>query len=107
MNELKVADFSEFPGPRKESIGPNSGEKFRDEKLIPAIHKYGKNLKVNLDDTAGYGSSFLEEAFGGLIRCGIDKDVVLSICDNLISSEDPSLISEIKLYVHDEIKRSQ
>jgi len=40
---------------------------FRDEFLYPAL-KESDEVKVDLDGTLGYGSSFLEEAFGGLIR---------------------------------------
>ena len=95
-----VKDFSEYPGPRKESIGPNSGEKFREKVLAPAIRANPDELiVVNLDGTSGYGSSFLEEAFGGLIRDGIPFDRVIKIVDNIISVEDDSLISEIREYV--------
>jgi len=37
--------------------------------LIPALKEYEKVI-VDLDGTSGYGSSFLEEAFGGLVRKG-------------------------------------
>ena len=62
-------DFSEAPSGRYKTDGPSSGERFRDDILIPALQK-NVNLEVNLDVTLGYGSSFLEEAFGGLIRAG-------------------------------------
>lgn len=106
MHEIRVFDYSEFPGPRKESIGPNSGERFREEVLLKAIEKHGGHIKVILDDTAGYGSSFLEEAFGGLIRRGIPTETVREIVKNLVSVEDESLITEISEYVEDEIKKS-
>lgn len=102
MIEIKVRDFSEFPGPRKEIIGPNSGEKFRDTVLLPTITgNPNEAISVNLDGTAGYGSSFLEESFGGLIRAGIPYARVIDICNNLISTEDESLIDEIKEYVRE------
>lgn len=102
MIEIKVRDFSEFPGPRKESIGPNSGEKFRETVLLPKLKEHPNDLiVVNLDGTAGYGSSFLEESFGGLIRAGVPYDRVKEICENLISNEDESLIDEIKEYVRE------
>ncbi len=62
-------DFSEYPAGRYKEHGPNSGERFRDEILAPAfLNNPGKNVHVNIGDILGYGSSFLEEAFGGLIR---------------------------------------
>jgi hypothetical protein len=59
------------PGFRFASDGPNSGEEFRQSVLAPALRSAiarGSQLEVELDGVSGYGSSFLEEAFGGLIR---------------------------------------
>lgn len=67
--DIKIAsEFSEFPAGRTKEDGPNSGEKFREDFLVPALKNEGSHLTVDLDDTMGYGSSFLEEAFGGLVR---------------------------------------
>ncbi|MEN3382545.1 MAG: hypothetical protein V7608_2589 [Hyphomicrobiales bacterium] len=65
---IEVAtDFSRFPGGRFRTDGPHSGEQFREERLVPALH--GNDLVVvNLDGVAGFPSSFLEESFGGLVR---------------------------------------
>ena len=60
-------DFSDVPAGRYKNDGPNSGEQFRDELLIPALQTGGQ-VEVLLDGAEGYGSSFLEEAFGGLVR---------------------------------------
>ncbi len=62
-----AADFSRFPGGRYLGDGPQSGERFRQELLTPALND-ASIVTVQLDGTLGYGSSFLEEAFGGLIR---------------------------------------
>lgn len=103
MITIRVLDFTEFPGPRHEKIGKFSGERFRDEVLLENIKKYSiSEISIDLDGTAGYGSSFLEEAFGGLVRTGIPYKDVLLLCDRIISDEDPSLIEEIKGYVRDE-----
>lgn len=100
---IKVLDFTEFPGPRHERIGKFSGERFRDEVLLESIKKHPiSEISIDLDGTAGYGSSFLEEAFGGLVRAGVAYGDVISLCDRIISEEDPSLIEEIKGYVRDE-----
>lgn len=60
-------EYSETPAGRYYTDGPYSGERFREEFLLPALNQYA-HVEVNLDGTLGYGSSFLEEAFGGLIR---------------------------------------
>lgn len=108
MIEVKVLEFSEFPGPRNSKIGSNSGEEFRDSVLIKQIDLNGiENIIVNLDGTAGYGSSFLEEAFGGLIRKGYPYELVRSLCGRMISNDDPSLIDEIKGYVEEEASKRE
>ena len=60
-------DFSPFPGGRVRLDGPHSGEEFRDEYLFPALRDFSA-VEVKIDDVFGYGSSFLEECFGGLVR---------------------------------------
>lgn len=61
-------DFSETPAGRySPEHGEYTGERFRNDFLIPLLKKHG-NLAVELDDTEGYPASFLEEAFGGLVR---------------------------------------
>ncbi|WP_426180412.1 STAS-like domain-containing protein [Pseudomonas sp. TWRC1-2] len=105
MKDIYVKNFSEFPGPRKESIGPNSGERFRDEVLYKAIEDSpSETFRIHLDGTAGYGSSFLEEAFGGLVRLGVSEQIMRGIIDNLVSEEDPSLIVEVSEYIDDAIQ---
>jgi STAS-like domain of unknown function (DUF4325) len=75
--ELSVAkDFSPSPAGRYIEDGPFPGAVFRDNMLVPAL-KSNDQVTVNLDGTDGYGSSFLEEAFGGLIRLGFsEKDLI-------------------------------
>lgn len=61
-------DFSEKPyGRYHPKDGPNTGERFRREFLVPAL-KESPPVIVTIDKVEGYGSSFLEEAFGGLVR---------------------------------------
>ena len=68
MVEIHIAqDFSRAPAGRYRNDGPRSGEAFREEFLVPALRKSDK-VVVYLDGGEGYGSSFLEEAFGGLVR---------------------------------------
>lgn len=71
MKTIRVADYARSPGGRFRSDGPYSGEWFREEIVRPALgHAIdaGEKLEIELDGTSGYGSSFLEECFGGLIR---------------------------------------
>lgn len=108
---LKVSsDFSRTPGVRYETEGEFSGEKFRKEFLLPKFKdaiKLGVKLEVVLDGTAGLGTSFLEESFGGLIR---DNDVDYSSLTNnliLVSKENPDYIEEIKEYIKDAYERKK
>lgn len=61
-------DFSRFPAGRHMADGPYSGQRFREEFLVPALKK--GPVELLLDDVAGLPSSFLEEVIGGLIRSG-------------------------------------
>ncbi len=67
-------EFSAYPSGRVPNDGEYSGQRFRDEHLIPALNEIldGKAdanvLLVDIDGCRTFGSSFLEEAFGGLAR---------------------------------------
>lgn len=121
MFDLKVTDFTKYPGPRYRSLGPNSGEEFREEFLIDAL-KESSDVSVNLDGVLGYGSSFLEEIFGGIVRAMVshpaqihpngDKivkydfitlEMINSLKNNLVSNDDPSVIKEIESYISRQI----
>ncbi len=93
-------DFSNTPGARYESEGPNSGEKFRKEILIPRYlesKERKERLEVNLDDCYGFATSFLEESFGGLVRALKEKNVLDNI--DIISNDDVTIDELIKKYV--------
>ena len=61
-------EFSRFPlGRDEEDGGDFNGKKFRKEFLVPSLNENDEVI-VYLDGPKGYGSSFLEEAFGGLVR---------------------------------------
>lgn len=71
MIPIKIVDFSEYPAGRDDRDGPDNGTRFRDEVLAPAIKnaiRTKEKVCVFLDDVKSYGSSFLDEAFGGLVR---------------------------------------
>lgn len=89
-------DFSKYPAGRYLEDGPASGQAFRDKFLIPAL-KESRQLTIELDGTRGYGSSFLEEAFGGAVRAGFTPNTVKQIFR--LISEDQSLVEEIHDYI--------
>lgn len=65
---IRVAsEFSATPGGRNPKNGPFNGEVFRERFLVPALRDHSK-VVVELDGTDTYIGSFLEEAFGGLLR---------------------------------------
>lgn len=101
--EINIAlDFSETPGARYKTDGDFSGEEFFEKNLEPKfleIKDTENVLFVNLDNTAGYATSFLDEAFGGLAR-KYGKELVLQKI-NFISIEEPYLIEEIKSYMNE------
>lgn len=104
-NQIKIViakDFSSKPGPRYTKEGDHSGEKFREEILLPKLKEAqstGCTLLIDLDGTAGYGTSFLEEAFGGLIRKnGLSFGEINSILE-IKSEEEEYLKGDIKEYI--------
>ena len=102
MTILYVKDFSTTPGARYRHLGKASGEEFRDDVLVPAFEK-DKSLIVNLDGVRGYGSSFLDEAFAGLVRLNKFKtDEIKTLISN-IQSTNQSWITELTGYVNDAI----
>ena len=99
MTTIRVADdFSKEPGGRHASDGPFSGETFRGV-LLKAFRAKGPGV-IELDGVRGYGSSFLDEAFGGLIREKlVSYDEVISRLD--LRSSRSYLIEEIKECIED------
>jgi len=104
-NEINIArDYSPTPGSRLEREGEWSGEIFRNNILHPKLMKAqseGNKLIVILDGTAGYGTSFLEEAFGGLIRVHKMNYNELKSTLEIISEEEDYLVSDIQEYIKD------
>ena len=92
--------YTDTPGPRYENEGEFSGEHFRKTVLLSLVKealKKSEKIELNLDGGYGYPTSFLEEAFGGLIR--ELKDTNLLNMFIFISDEEPALIDEIKTYM--------
>lgn len=96
--QLHIAkDFTRHPGGRLKSDGPFSGELFRESLLHPRLISSPGGVSVYLDGTLGYPSSFLEEAFGGLVRDGFFA-ATLGMQLDLISS-DKDLVAKIWGYI--------
>lgn len=92
--------FGRYPAGRYLADGPYNGQKFREDFLIPALKSADNEIEIDLNDARGLKSSFLEEAFGGLVRVGY-------AADNLIRrfkfvSRDPSLVEEIREYIRNQ-----
>lgn len=70
MSLIKVSSrFSKMPCVRRRADGPKSGEEFREDVLLKELREHDKVI-VDLDGVLSLGSSFLDEAFGGLVREG-------------------------------------
>lgn len=70
-----AAKFSPLPFGRYLSDGSNSGTRFRDMVLEKALTETDEAIVLDFSKVRiGVGSSFLEEAFGGLVRDGYDAE---------------------------------
>jgi hypothetical protein len=92
MNIRIATEFSRYPAGRYIKDGPYSGELFRKKFLEPNLPMHEK-ITIDLDGTRGYGSSFLEEAFGGLVRKGFSKSELKEKLE--IKASNQSLKAEI------------
>ena len=78
MKEKIIYDFakeySEYPGPRDESIGEFSGERFRVE-ILEKLYKDEQPIKLDVSGVhISFGPSFLSEAFGLFAKdIGLEK----------------------------------
>ncbi|MBL7997638.1 MAG: STAS-like domain-containing protein [Candidatus Kapabacteria bacterium] len=105
---LKVSDFSKSPGPRYKYLGPNSGEEYRDSVLLPAFNSARESktkLIVNLDLSGddGYGSSFLDESFGELVRRFTLDEVNQTLMFQ--APNEPWWIDEVRFIMNDASKQ--
>lgn len=100
--ELSVAkDFSVTPGPRLRSEGEYSGQAFLEDLLRPkfvSASESGTKLLVDLDGVAGYPSSFLEQAFGGLAREFGTERVLRHL--ELVCTDEPYITDQVTKYIH-------
>ena len=98
MRTIKMSrDFSPCPGGRSREDGPWCAEAFREDMLRPALDSEDV-VVLELDSAEGYGSSFLDEAFGGLVRSG--RFTAEGLHRKLrFESRDESLVREIWSYI--------
>jgi len=103
MIKIKISnDFSDTPGGRYIEEGEYSGEAFRDHLLIGKINKAeltSDKVYIDFDGCFGFGTSFLEEAFGGLVRKYHKKNVLDYI--QIHSTEDETIPQLVKKYIKD------
>ena len=94
--------YTEIPGPRFKKEGEFSGEDFREtvlKALVCQAKQENTMILIDLDGGYGYPTSFLEEAFGGLVRELKDKELYKIF--EFKSDEEPMLIGEIKRYLQE------
>ena len=100
---LKIStDFSQTPGARYYEDGDFSGQEFYDKKLRFAFEKAlheNAILRIDLDGTEGYATSFLDEAFLRLAQ-EFGKTKAWNNIE-IISKEEPDWIDEVKSYIFD------
>lgn len=103
MIKIKICnDFSDTPGGRFRNEGKYSGEEFREKILFPKYEdaeKKGEKLTIDFDGCFGFGTSFIEEAFGGLVREHNKRGILNNII--IISQEDETIPDNIKKYIEE------
>lgn len=107
MNTINICnDFSDTPGGRYKKEGTYSGEEFRETLLLPAYEKIEHTqdkLTINFDNCFGFATSFLEEAFGGLVRVHHKKNSLKKYI--IISNDDETIPELIEKYITEAEKK--
>jgi hypothetical protein len=110
MKVINIAkEFSAYPVGRFYTDGPDSGERFREELLMPALEEFPQ-VQIEIGGTEGYGSSFLEEAFGGAVRklkmsaAQAAERLIFVVDDDPV---DQSYLTEIQRYIADASRDSR
>lgn len=97
---IRVSEYTRTPGGRYSTDGAYPGEEFLASHLKPAFERAlreGVTLTVDLDGTAGYASSFLDEAFAGLTRQFGRAEVERIL--RIKSDAEPYLREDIQQYI--------
>ncbi len=98
-------EYTKTPGARYIADGEYSGEDFRNRILEPKYKdckEKNEKLIINFDGGYGYGTSFLEESFGGMVRKGYSSDELLKNLE-FISEEEPELIEKVIKYIKEAV----
>ncbi|MBB1317500.1 STAS-like domain-containing protein [Shewanella sp. SR43-4] len=99
MNYNIGLQFSDTPAGRYFDDGDYTGEHFRENVLKDLVNNLQENEKliITIDDVEGFGSSFLDEAFGGMVGKGyIEPDEFLDLL--VIDYEDSEDVSSFAFF---------
>lgn len=104
VHTIDMKQFSRTPFGRYTKDGTGNGTAFREKFLYgPMSDPHVDRVVVKLDSVAPgyeYGSSFLEEAFGGLVRVNrLDSKMVLNKLK--IDTAFPDYVLEIRSYIEE------
>lgn len=103
MIEINIAEsFSKTPGARNYSDGKKSGEEFYHEVLLPKYNQAlqaNDKLKIIIDGTEGFPSSFINEAFGLLGNAFPPEEVWSNLI--VISLEVPKYVKKLKESIYE------
>ncbi|MGS0694911.1 STAS-like domain-containing protein [Shewanella sp. 0m-4] len=110
MNYNIGLNFCDTPAGRYKDDGQHTGEHFREDVLKGLIEKLEpeEKLIIKIDDVEGYGSSFLDEAFGGMVGKGYitaDKFTDLLIIE-FEDGDDAESFSFFKNKIYDYITKA-
>jgi len=84
--------FSRFPGGRKRSHGPKSGQEFWEEVTSVLLRNYDL-IRFELTGAAAYSTGFLDEAFGEIGREIGLKEATRRV--EFVASDDPQAVETI------------
>jgi len=91
------SDFSKYPAGRYKTDGPYSGQHFLEDFLLPALKEPDTTVEVDMDGTLGYGSSFLQAAFGDLVTAGYTESELQERL--FLKSKDKSFVVGVWCYI--------
>lgn len=92
-------EFTDIPIGRFRTDGDLSAEVFRDDILIPLLANHNKVI-LDLNGVFGFGSSFLDEAFCGIIRRKLYTVDELLTKLEIICDDDPMTVRQIHKYLN-------